>query len=100
MYDEEASAAERMDVVHEIDDRPIPVSRWVDAMRSLNTIEDPLARKLLALHRDCGTGDGECDSVDDITAPITDRRDWGCETTSLIAAHYNITYPAPRPELP
>src|SRR3546814_17246309 len=30
-YDEEASAAWRMDVVHEVDDSHTPVSRWVDA---------------------------------------------------------------------
>ena len=45
-YDEEASAAWHMDVLHEVDDSPAPVSRWVDAMRRLNTINDPLARKL------------------------------------------------------
>ena len=47
-YDEEASAADLHDVVHEIDDSPAPVSRWLDAMRRLNSINDPLARKLLA----------------------------------------------------
>src|SRR5687768_6127732 len=35
-YDEEASAALHMDVVHEVpDDRPVPVTRWVEAMRRL-----------------------------------------------------------------
>lgn len=51
-YDEEASAAHRMDVVHEVDDTPAPVSRWVDALLRLNGINDQLAREILALHRD------------------------------------------------
>lgn len=75
-YDEEASAAWRMDVVHEVDDSPTPVSRWVDAMRRLNTINDPLARKLLALHRDCGAGTGVCDSLDDDPDPMDRRSSW------------------------
>lgn len=33
-YDEEASAAWRMDVVHEVDESTAPVSRWVDLTRS------------------------------------------------------------------
>lgn len=92
-YDEEASAAWLHDVVHEVDDSPTPVSRWVDAMRRLNTINDPLARKLLALHRDCGSGTGVCDSIDDDSDPIDRRRNWGCETTELIAAHFGVEYP-------
>jgi len=92
-YDEEASAAWRMDVVHEVDDSPTPVSRWVDAMRRLNAINDPLARKLLELHRDCGSGTGVCDSVDDEPDPMDRRRNWGCETTELIASHFGIEYP-------
>lgn len=77
-YDEEASAAELMDVVHEVDDSPAPVSRWVDAMRRLNAINVPLARKLLALHRDCGSGSGVCDNIDDDPDPMESRADWGC----------------------
>lgn len=92
-YDEEASAAELHDVVHEIDDSPAPVSRWLDAMRRLNSINDPLARKLLALHGDCGSGTGVCDSVVDDPDPMKGRRDWGCETTELIASHFGIEYP-------
>lgn len=57
-YDEEASERLHMDVVHEFDDRSTPVSRWVGAMRLLNSIDDPLARRVLALHRDCGSGGG------------------------------------------
>jgi hypothetical protein len=60
-YDEEASQRLHIDVVHEIDDRPTPVARWVDAMRRLNSIDDPLSRRILALHRDCGSGSGACD---------------------------------------
>ncbi len=37
-YDEEASQRLHMDVVHEIDDRPTPVARWVDAMRRLGLL--------------------------------------------------------------
>lgn len=92
-YDEEASAAWHMDVLHEVDDSPAPVSRWVDAMRRLNTINDPLARKLLALHRDCGSGTGSCDSLDDEANPMDRRPNWGCETTELIADHFGVEYP-------
>lgn len=92
-YDEEASAAWRMDVVHEVDDSATPVSRWVDAMRRLNTINDPLARKLLALHRDCGSGMRVCDSLDDEPDPTDRRSSWGCETTQVIADHFDVDYP-------
>lgn len=92
-YDEEASEKYHMDVVYEVDDRPTPVSRWVDAMRRLNTINDALARQILVLHRDCGSGSGVCDSVDEAAVPISERRDWGCETTALIASHFHVHYP-------
>ena len=91
-YDEEASAAWHVDVLHEVDDSPAPVSRWVDAMRRLNPINDPLPRKLLALHRDCGSGTGVCDSLNDEPDP-TDRRSNCCETTELIADHFGVEYP-------
>lgn len=92
-YDEEASDRLHMDVVHEVDDRPTSVARWVGAMRRLNSVNDPLARRLLSLHRDCGTGSGVCDSADDDVVPIRDRRGWGCETTELIADHFGVEYP-------
>lgn len=95
--DEEASQRLHMDVVHEIDDRPTPVARWVDAMRRLNSIDDPLARRILALHRDCGSGSGACDSGFE-DEPIDRRVDWGCETTSVIANHFGVEYPAAPPE--
>src|SRR3954453_11886723 len=95
-YDEEASERLHMDVVHEVDDRPTPVARWVDAMRRLNSINDPLARRLLALHRDCGSGSGVCDSVDDESVSIGDRRGWGCETTEAIADHFGSSIRASR----
>jgi hypothetical protein len=96
-YDEEASQRLHMDVVYEIDDRPTPVARWVDAMRGLNSIDDPLARRMLALHRDCGSGSGACDSgVED--EPIARRIGWGCETTSVIADHFGVDYPVAPPE--
>jgi hypothetical protein len=95
-HDEEASQRLHMDVVYE-DDRPTPVARWVDAMRRLNSIDDPLARRILALHRDCGSGSGVCDSGFE-DEPIARRVDWGCETTSVIADHFGVEYPAASPE--
>lgn len=95
-YDEAASEAEHMDVVHEVpDDKPVPVARWVESMRRLNSVADPLARRLLKLHRDCGSGSGECDGVDDDPVAIGDRSGWGCETTRLIADHFGVEYPEP-----
>ena len=93
-YDEEASQRLHMDVVHEVDDRPAPVARWVDAMRRLNAINDPLARQLIALHRSCGSGSGACDSGDEDGIPFSARHYWGCETTALIASHFGIEYPS------
>lgn len=90
-YDEEASKGLHMDVAYEVDDRPVPVSRWLSAMRRLNAINDPLARQLIYLHRDCGSGAGQCDSDQD-RVPISARHDWGCETTALIAAHFGVKY--------
>ena len=75
-YDEEVSQQLHMDVVYEIDDRPTPVARWVEAMRRLNSINDPLARRILALHRDCGSGSGACDSGFE-DEPIARQVDWG-----------------------
>ncbi len=95
-YDEESSAAWHMDVVHEVpEDKPVPVARWVQSMRRLNTVEDPLGRRLVALHRDCGSGSGVCDGPDDEPVPISQRSGWGCGTTEAIAAHFNIPYPEP-----
>ena len=88
-YDEAASAALHMDVVHEVSGRA-PVARWLEAMRRLNRIDDPLGRKLLKLHESCGSGTGECDSGDDSTRHIPD---WGCATTALIAQHFGVDYP-------
>ncbi len=84
-----------MDVVHEIpDDRPVPVARWVESMRRLNAIEEPLARRLLALHRDCGSRSGTCDNHDDEPVEIAQRRGWGCETTEAIASHFGVEHPS------
>lgn len=95
-YDEEASAAEHMDVVHEVaDDGPVSVARWVEAMRRLNTIRDPLARRLLSLHRDCGSGSGPCDGALGDFVAIAYRSHWGCETTGTIAEHFGVGYPIP-----
>jgi hypothetical protein len=75
-YDEEASKRLHLDVVHEVDDRRAPVARWVDAMRRVNSINDPLARRVLALHRDCGSGSGTCDGGFE-GEPIAQRVDLG-----------------------
>ena len=98
VYDERASEAEHMDVVHEyvLHDRSEHVAAWVQAMRRLNSIEDPLARKILALHRDCDGGIGNCDaceSEDGESVGLT----WPCETTEVIAQHFGIEYPG-RPD--
>ncbi|MDO9356464.1 MAG: hypothetical protein Q7T55_22390, partial [Solirubrobacteraceae bacterium] len=82
-YDEDASAAWRMDVVHEVPSAVDPstaASRWVEGMRRLNSIDDRLARKIVALHRKCGSGTGACDSVDDDAVPVSGPLGWGCET--------------------
>jgi hypothetical protein len=91
-YDEAASEAAHMDVVYEVEDTtPATVSQWLESARRLNGIDDPLARKLLALHRDCGSGNGVCDDIDDA---LERRQWWNCETTALIAGHYGVEYPA------
>ena len=92
-YDEEASAALHMDVVHEVDDSPAPVSRWVDAMRRLNAINDPLARKLLALHRDCGSGTGVCDASMTTPTRWIAARAGAARRPRLIADHFGVEYP-------
>ena len=96
-YDEEASAAWHMDVVHEVPkDKPVPVDRWVESMRRLNAVQDPLARRLVALHRDCGSGSGVCDGLDPESVPISKRSGWGCETIETIAQHFEVQYSEPR----
>jgi hypothetical protein len=93
-YDEDASAAWRMDVAREVvDSGPVPVTRWVEAMRRLNGIRDPLARELLAVHRQCGSGAGECDGLQGERMARPNSRGWGCETTEIIARHFGIEYP-------
>lgn len=91
VYDEKASERFHMDVVQEVDDSRMTPARWVESQRRLNSIKDPLARKLIALHRECGSGNGECD---DVEVGLEERApSWGCETTALIAAHYGIEFP-------
>lgn len=91
-YDEDASATWRMDVVHDVEDPPSR-SRWVEAMRRLNAIDDPLARKVLALHRECGSGTGPCDDTDDDPLPSAERTTWGCATTEIVASHFGVVHP-------
>lgn len=92
-YDEDASVRLNVDVVYEAGDQPRSEAQWLGAMRRLNAIDDALARRLLELHRDCGSGSGECDSIDDEDVSMTSRRDWGCETTAVIAGHFGVDYP-------
>ena len=94
VYDEEASAALNMDIVHEGEElKPVPVARWVEAMRRLNGIHDPLARQILAIHRECGSCSGVCDGYESDPIPISGRNHWGCETTEVIAQHFGVEYP-------
>jgi hypothetical protein len=92
VYDEDASKAHHMDVVREVvhRDEESASKAWVESMRRLNSITDPLARKILALHRECGSGTGECDCPDDVGQP---GLDWPCETTGLVADHFGVEYP-------
>lgn len=91
-YDEEASAQLNVDVAHEVDHSPMTQAHWLESRRRLNPITDALARKIIHLHRDCGSGTGECDSVDDFDSDSR-QPNWGCETTALVAAHFNIDFP-------
>ena len=93
-YDEEASAALHMDVVHELEElEPVAETRWVEAMRRLNAIRDPLARQILAIHRNCGSGDGVCDGYESDAVPLSGRSHWGCETVEVVAQHFGVEYP-------
>lgn len=94
VYDEEASRAFHMDVVHEVEERaPMSATLWIEAMRRLNVIEDPLIRRILAVHLDCGSGTGACDDMEDEGVPLSERNGWGCETTELIAQHSAVDFP-------
>lgn len=63
-------------------------------MGRLSAISDPLARKLIDLHRNCGSGDGVCDDADDFDDLPAKRAEWGCETTETIAHHFGVDYPS------
>lgn len=93
-YDEAASQKLHMDVVHEVVERSDAdaATAWIEAQRRLNSINDSLARKIIELHRDCGTGNGECDGEDRI-GPDLRGRSWPCETTQIIADHFDIDHP-------
>lgn len=88
VYDDEASAEMHMDVVYEVDplDRRTQMNIWVQAMRRLNSIDDPLVRKLITLHSGglhCG---GPARSADETSG-------WPCDTLRLIADHHGIEHP-------
>jgi len=95
-YDVEGTAAEDMNVAHEVPGDPVPVVRWVESLRRLNAVQDPLVRRLLALHRDCGSGSGVCDGLDSELILMSARAEWGCETTPTIAHHFDVQYPEQR----
>jgi hypothetical protein len=95
-YDDEASAVEQTDVVYEVtDDGPCLLLAGWSCWRRLNGMEDPLARRLLALHRDGGSGMGACDNSHEEPVPISQRSGWGCETIEAIADHLDVDYPKP-----
>ena len=71
----------------------VPKPNRLESMRRLNSIKDRLARRILALHRDCGSGHGPCDWDEDEAVSWSDRKGWGCETTALVASHFGIEYP-------
>lgn len=91
-YDEHASHALLVDAALAADDGSEPAARRLEAMRRLNRINDPFARQVLTLHRDCGTGSGVCDhDIPTGTVPVG----WGCETTALIAHQFGVAFPQP-----
>lgn len=89
VYDEEAGRALHLDVVHEMDERaPMSATLWIEAIRRLNVIEDPLIRRILAVHLDCGSGTGACDDMEAEGVPLSERkrlgmRDHGAHRTAL-----------------
>lgn len=94
VYDEAASEEQHMDIVYEVARRPegSDVQAWAESMRRLNGIDDPLARKIVALHRDCGPGTGECGRDDDDQECV--GLDWPCETLRVVADHFGIAHPS------
>jgi hypothetical protein len=78
-YDEEASAAWHMDVVHEVDDSPHQfLSGWMQCVASTRST----IRSSASSWRCTATAD-----------PVDRRSTWGCETTELIADHFGVEYP-------
>lgn len=92
-YDEEASRTEQMDVVHEVEVHSPAEHRraWLEAMRRLNAVEDPLARRLIALHRDCGDGEYQCRACGSADEEPFSR--FPCETLELVAEHHGVSWP-------
>jgi hypothetical protein len=88
-----------MDVAHEIvmHGRSQHMVTWVEPMRRLNGIEDPLARRILALHRYCNNGIGNCDACEPENGVTAGLIMWPCETTEAIARHFGIQHPG-RPD--
>lgn len=89
-FDERASHTVLVDAALAADDGSEAAARRVEAMRRLNRINDPFARQVLALHRECGTGRGICDHG---IAAGTIPDGWGCDTTALIAHQFAVAYP-------
>lgn len=81
-YDDVASERLQMDVVYEVDDRSGSLSEWLAARRRLNAIKDPLARRIIELHRDCGSG-----QVSATRASMIQRR-WPIARTGAVRRHH------------
>lgn len=64
-YDEDDAIAWRLDVSRADEE-------WAEAVGRLEAVQDPLVRRLVALHRDC---------------------DAACTTLPVIARHYGIDLP-------
>lgn len=90
-YDEGTSAECHMDVVHEVEphERAQHLASWVESMRRLNAIKDPLARRLVALHRDCSDGEGSCEACE-AGSEQASGVSRACETMVAVAEHYGI----------
>ena len=91
-YDEDAAARWLLGAVV---DSPLTRAQWLESRRRLDSVTDPLARRLVGLHRMCGTGDGRCDGQDVGPEPRRSASVWGCETLDVIAQHHRLAWSRP-----
>lgn len=71
VFDEEASREIHMDVVQEVDERArLSATLWMEAMHRLKVIDDPLIRRILAVHLECDSGTGTCDGMEAEGVPL------------------------------